>query len=569
MFCTTCAASNHPEDSTCKACGAGIEVGPLAERPKTRSQAAPRRGRLLHGLYALPLAGLALTGGLAGGQSWQEQRSMVAAYQRGNEAMASRDPLVAIAAFDAAGSYADAPVQEAAAKAMVASARTAYFQGVTALEAGDYQAALTVLLPVAREFPALEDVTTRLADARRLEAERIWRLVETADARREWTSAETHLRELTQLDPADGVARQRLASIQREHGPLVMSRDRSLWLSGPDGTDDVLIVDHADALWPAWSPDRSNIAFLAIDAQSSSGLSALMVVDPDGGQPRQLAEKISTHTAPVWSPDGEFVAYTSFADFDPFLDEGPIAVHIVSVATGQETDVTGTRFDLAFNPSWSPDSRQLVFVAKERDINERPQHAPGDVYATTLGSNVFRDLTEGSIRDAWSVHWQPGGSVLLVFSLYGQSWYEPPTTSIHRLLPGEPPMTLGGGNDQVGSPAWSPDGRRLAFTLNETEIRVIDLDDGAASIQYDAESQLAGELTWSPDGSALLAASASGSQPSTLLTFDAEGRATVAPVPIAYDSNQPYFGPPQWASVTAPAPVDERSMGGTGLDPVR
>ncbi len=566
MFCTACAATNAPTETACTACGVGMWNGAAFRIATTRPRRPTARGRLLRALYAAPFVALLALAAVAGGQRWQAQQAMAAAYEEGVAAATAGDHLAALTGFEAAGGYADAPARRDAASAIVGPARGAYFDGLAALESGDYAASIDALLPVARDMPGLADATTRLADARRLETERLWRLVESADARRDWTSVEARLREIASLDPADSEVRMRLAALGRERGPLLVTRDRSLWLVGPDGADATLVAENVGALWPAWSPDRSRIAFLAIDAQSASGLVSLMVVDASGGSPRHLADGVSAHTAPAWSPDGRSLAFTSFANYDPFQDEGPIGVHVVDLASGREADVTGEEFDLAFNPVWSPDGREIVFVARERDLNERPQHAPGDVYQTALGSGEFRNLTDGSIRDAWSVHPHPAGGPLLIFSLYGQSWYEPPVTAIRALVPGRPPTAVSSPNEQVGAPVWSPDGRRFAYTVNEVAVRVTDLETGASTL-HETEHPLAGEITWSPDGSALLAAALNGRQPSALLAFDEAGGATVTVVPVEYDSESPYFGPPQWAPVVGPEPSDDRSLGGTGLDP--
>ena len=60
---------------------------------------------------------------------------------------------------------------------------------------------------------------------------------------------------------------------------------------------------------------------------------------------------------------------------------------------------------------------------------------------------------------------------LLLFSLFGQTWYEPPTTSIRILdrATGEI-RQLANDDEQPTMPVWSPDGTRFAFTMDEKTI---------------------------------------------------------------------------------------------------
>ena len=81
-------------------------------------------------------------------------------------------------------------------------------------------------------------------------------------------------------------------------------------------------------------------------------------------------------------------------------------------------------------PTWSPDGAELAFIVKHQGLGERPQHSPGDVYIARLGAEGFTNLTDGSVHDVWSASWSPRGDSLLLFSLFGQTWYEPPSTSI-------------------------------------------------------------------------------------------------------------------------------------------
>lgn len=516
----------------------------------------------MRALYTVPVLALllAVAGGV--GQGLREREGRAAAYERGAEAAAAGDHLTAIAAFADAAGHADAEVRRQASLDALAPLREAYEAGIAALAAGDYAHAIASLHPVARALPGFEDAVGRLADARRLERERLWRLAEAAESRGEWIEAERLLRQLAALDPTDPQVAERLAAIGRDHGPLVLTRDRGLWLVSPDGAEQTALAENAAALWPAWSPDRTRVAYFSIAGQGAAGQVELLVVDTAGGTPRRLAGDASAHTAPIWSPDGRYLAFTSFAAYDPILDAGPIGVHVVEVDTGREIDVTGSRFDLAFNPAWGPDSSRLAFVVKDRDLNQRPQHAPGDVYLTTLGSDEFVNLTKRRAPDVWSVAWRPDGGELLVYSLYGQSWYEPPRTAIRSLDPATGALTLViRGQEMVRAPVWSPDGRRYAFVVGDRAIHVVD---ATGTYVVDGEHNMGGELAWSPDGSVLLAPAMVGSQPSTLVSFDPATGPTVSSIAIDYDAEPPYFGPPQWAPATGP--TSSAPAVGVGLD---
>lgn len=571
MFCTTCAAPNDRASTACSACGAGLDarLRPPQADPFPATSRGNRRlqGATLLALRWAPLAVLAMLVASGATMVAANEARLVAAYDRGVEAAASGDYLAAASAFADAGSHQDAPARLAAANAALDPLRARRDAGVAALERGDHAAAIDLLLPVARQAPLLGDATDRLADARRGMAERLERDAGAAENRRDWFAAESDLRQLAALDPADGAVRERLAALVADHGPLVVGLDRDLWLVGPDGSDATPLTEGVQALWPVWSPDRSRIAFLSVDPQDLSGDVALMVVRP-GDAPKTLARSVSAHAAPAWSPDGRLLAFTSFAAYDPVLESGPISVRTVDVETGQESNVTGSRFELAFNPVFSPDGDAIAFVAKERRYDERPQHAPGDVWLTDGAGSRFTNLTAGATPDVWSVHWQPGGDLLLVYSLYGQSWYEPPQSALRLLDPatGAVEVIDTGRPEPLGAPVWSPDGRRFAWISGDSTLR---MRDGAIDRAWDAAQTLSNDLTWAPDGSALLAPALDGSQPSVLLRYDREhgwAGAVLTDVTIAYDSDQPFVGPPQWSTPGVAVSRAGAAPAGTGLD---
>ncbi len=227
---------------------------------------------------------------------------------------------------------------------------------------------------------------------------------------------------------------------------------------------------------------------------------------------------------------------------------------MVDVATGVEQDLTGSEFELAFNPAWAPDGQHLGFVVKDMSNDDRPQHAPGDVYLYTLADEQMSNVTEGRVDDVWNMTWSPLGNTMLLYSRFGQTWYEPPSTAIRSLEVGSKELTVIADLDQhAGMPAWAPDGKRFAYTSDENLITVVDVE--GETVQSEVTSTLSGDLTWSPDGSALLATPWDIQGKSVLLDL-AGNEPEATELYINYDSNPPFVAPPQWAS-SAPVPPAE------------
>jgi Tol biopolymer transport system component len=401
----------------------------------------------------------------------------------------------------------------------------------------------------------------RLEDARRLLAAELWRDVDAAETIRDWPTAERTLRELVALDASDESSRRRLAMLQREHGPVVLGNDRALWLVAPDGSEPRQLTDAVHVIWPVWSPDRSQIAFLAPDPEDPMGNVSLYRIAVDGSTPERLVDGVSAHAAPSWSPDGARIAYTSFAGYDPVYESGAIGVRVLDLETGAETDLTGSDYPLAFNPTWSPDGSEIAFIVKHQGLGERPQHAPGDVMIVNLDQSEkheFENITDGAVRDVWSVSWSPRGDELLLYSLFGQTWYEPPSTSIRVLnrVSGEIEQ-IAGIDERPTMPVWSSDGSRFAFTSNESSIVIADAS--GSQHELEAEEALSGEITWSPDGEAMLLAPWDADTSSTMVDLtDAEPK--LSSVRFEFDASPPFISPPQWAPTVAVPPEQNAAL---------
>jgi Tol biopolymer transport system component len=554
-FCTACASPLTPTVDACPVCG---ERRAPAPDQRTTANLSAQRPILIRCLYIAPiLLVFAMAGGVVQRYS-AEQQWLASAYASAEVAADAGDLVSARDGFSAIAGYRDATTRAMEMDHQLEPLEADYVEGLRAIERGEYDAAVELLAPVAERAPRLEDVVARLEDARRMLASELRRDIDAAETVHDWPVAEQLLRELVAIDPVDDDARHQLASLQREHGPIVLGNDRALWIVEPDGSEPRQITDALHVIWPVWNPDRSQIAFLAPDPDDPMGNVSLYRIGIDGSGLEKLVDGVSAHAPPTWSPDGTRIAYTSFAGYDPIYETGSIGVRIFDLEAGQESDITGGEYLLAFNPAWSPDGTEIAFVVKHQGLGERPQHAPGDVMVTRLDSGEFEDITDGAVRDVWSVAWSPQGKDLLLYSLFGQTWYEPPSTSIRLLDRASGEIDQIAGIDvQPTAPVWSPDGTRFAFTAQEETIVLADADGTLETL--DAEEPLSGEITWSPDGKALLLAPWDADSTTTLLDLSTEEPA-LSSVSFEFDASPPFISPPQWAPAVSLPPADNPSL---------
>ena len=568
MFCTVCAAANPIAAVHCHGCGRRL----LQPDAGVRGGDRPTRGTAT----LLVLAPLVVLLALGAGYHRAEQAELASSYARGAAAEAAGRYPEALDAFAAAAGYRDAAARRAALATVLAPAQEGYLRGARALGAGDHDAAIAALLPVVRQLPRYQDAADLLNEARRLRAADLLRQADAAEARRDWLAAERALSALLAADrpsgaPADSPLAARLAALRRHHAPLVLARGHALYLIGPDGADERLLTSEVPVARPVWSPDRTRIAFIAGNPNDPHTAAALYVIGSDGTGLAMLTGAVHPNAVPAWSPDGTRIAYTSVARWHLRREQGLLTVHVVDVATGVDTDVTGSTRRHAMTPTWSPTGDRLAFVSRRLPTRAAlpATGGPGDVYVLNLATGDIADLTEERVPDVLRVAWSPTDERLLLYARTSgvNAGTASTTARIYTLGAddGELDVVAAGIEALTAAsiPAWAPDGERFAYVSGMNTLVI--QERGGQETRVEARSYLSGALSWSPDGRALLAVAADPDQPSAIVELGDDGP-SLSDLPVTYDADWP-TGTPQWSPpIPARLPAAE-SIGGTALDP--
>jgi Tol biopolymer transport system component len=341
--------------------------------------------------------------------------------------------------------------------------------------------------------------------------------------------------------------------ISPDHSQVAFASNRSgnwaIWVVGTDGKGLRRVTDGtADDTWPSWSPDGKRIAFTSTRDDAAGDIYTVAVT---GGAVTRLTNDPAADTEPAWAPGGDRIAFTTTR----FRAKGDIA--LVPAAGGSVSVVTPAAMS-GGQAAWNPDGKRIAFVTRDfdpagdiyvLDTTANPPTAPEPV-ATTPGLAeyqptwrdsggvrvVYTQLADGTefegheLADIWSVGldgsaltdltgrpnliesapaYSPDGR-RLAYQEYRRG--APPGITIANADGSNPkPLTAPTTTHGDNNPTWSPDGTLIAYehaidppTELRSEIVVVRVADGAkvATLPCAVPGAVCGdgEPAWSPDG---------------------------------------------------------------------
>lgn len=250
-------------------------------------------------------------------------------------------------------------------------------------------------------------------------------------------------------------------------------------------TTNVVEID-PELNWPvlSWSPDSELIAFV----RSVEGVENIWTYEPATGKQIKQTDVPSGIYAktPKFSPGNDKLAYL---EFDTVSQESVLAV--IDLDTREIVRIDGKNISRSHSSfTWSPDGRQIAFVADESDT--------GWLYICNMDTFTVKLITGDGYRNFFE--WGPAGDKLAyTYGTDGDSLLNVYDLSTEGVTPVA---------DDVDYFTWSPCGSRLLYTPygdngnNEIYVKSID-NPGKRLTLYSRGEQTLGYLKWLNNGKIL------------------------------------------------------------------
>ena len=236
-----------------------------------------------------------------------------------------------------------------------------------------------------------------------------------------------------------------------------------IWAMNADGSRLVRVVAGADISTTifgslTWSPDGRRIAFTGFQRKTDGTPRnwEIWVVDADGTHPHRLRRTPHLWELDVdWSPAGNRIAFTDLRGGGMW---GPLRVMTTNGRILHSTD-PGPAHNTAM-PDWAPDGRRLAYVKWPNHSNNGAVFDESEIWVTTPDGKALQ-LTRNTVSDT-SPAWSPDGSRIAFLRGRGSTLFVAPP----KRSPAELYVMNADGTDVTrlthnqigeGSPAWQPD----------------------------------------------------------------------------------------------------------------
>jgi TolB protein len=240
-----------------------------------------------------------------------------------------------------------------------------------------------------------------------------------------------------------GVARTKLAfSSDRNREPVIATVEKrevkEIYVADYDGVNQRRITINRNLnLTPNWSPDARSIAYTSY----ASGVPDILISNIYAATMERPTKGVGQNWLPVFSPDGSRIAFTSTRD-------GNSEIYVMN-RNGTDLRRLTNNPQIDTTPTWSPNGTQIAFTSDRT--------GSAQVWVVGADGTGLRRITYESYADRAT--WSPPPFNEIAFTARTGPGND---IKILNIGTGETrQITFGEGTNE--SPAWSPNGRHLAF----------------------------------------------------------------------------------------------------------
>jgi dipeptidyl aminopeptidase/acylaminoacyl peptidase len=267
-------------------------------------------------------------------------------------------------------------------------------------------------------------------------------------------------------------------------------RNSDLWMVSWDGKETVQLTNTPDAESRArFSPDGKYISFISARQGATKG--QIWLMDRRGGEAQKLTDLKTDLEDYVWSPDGKKMAlvlrapdysdsaktkvrkpyvldrYHFKADIRGYLESSPVHLYVFDVATKKLDTLTTGIYDET-SPVWSPDGSQLAFVSNRTEDPDRNQNT--DIYVIDAKKGAtMKQLTTWTGADN-NPAWSPDGKQIAYLRSTASGnflMYDQPVLALINRDGGEPTLLTKTLDRPVRNPTWSKDGQSIGVLVQD------------------------------------------------------------------------------------------------------
>jgi len=186
----------------------------------------------------------------------------------------------------------------------------------------------------------------------------------------------------------------------------------------------------------------TQIAFIHETHKRDHTIKQLAIMDQDGGNIRILTPVSSRVMTPIFSPNTNILAFTSFTSTVP-------KVYFINLTTGDVSFIQSFP-GMTYAPRFSPDGKKLIFSGSK--------HAESNIYTYDLTTNAIQRLTNNNNVETSPCYSPDGKHIVFTSGLDSQP---------HLFIMdanGENRRQLTTQKGGYSAADWSPDGSLIAFT---------------------------------------------------------------------------------------------------------